>query len=216
MLLQGQALKTGYDAKGLYVWSTPAQLGLLTVCAVFAAVLVGLTMRRSTQVQKYRDFFPECWVRGGCMVLAGVMLLLSVIYALTPVPAAIRILGVAAAGCMAAGGIFLASGYHPPFGIHGIVCVYFVVRLLMNYRSWGASTHLERYAFLLLADVMLMLYSFHRCAADAGIYARRRMLLTGFGAMFCSLAAMANDPDPVFYVMAVIWVAGSMCTLDSN
>lgn len=216
MALQMRALRTGYDAKGLFVWNTPAQIGLLTVCVLFAMVLVVMTLQWSREVQKYRTLFPECWLRGGTMALAGVMLMLDILYALEPVTPLLRILGALAAVCMVAGGIFLSSGYRPHFVFHGSVCVYFVVRLLSSYRIWGASIHLERYAFLMVADVLIMLYSFHRCAADAGIYSRRRMILTGFGAIFCSLVSMADYTDQVFYLTAVIWIIGSMCTVSGK
>lgn len=213
MLLQLRAIKIGYDAKGLYVWNNPAQLGLFAVCAVFAVLLVGMTMHWGMEKRKYRELFPECWLRGGSMALAGILLMLDIIYALEPVTLVMRIVGVLAAVCMIAAGIFLSTGYRPHYMMHGTVCVYFLVRLLMSYRVWGASIHLERYVFLMLADVLIMLYSFHRCAADAGIYSRKKMVLTGFGAIFCSLIAMADYVDQVFYLTAVIWITGSMCTL---
>lgn len=213
MLLQMQALKNGYDAKGLYVWNSPAQMALLLICGLFAVALITMTMQWGREMRKYRNLFPPCWFRSGAMALAGVMLLLDIFYSMEPVTPVMWVLGVLAAVCMAAGGILLSTGYRPHYVIHGIVCVYFLVRLLTSYRVWGASIHLERYAFLMLADALMMLYSFHRCAADAGIYARKRMLLTGFGAIFCSLVAMADYTDQVFYMTAVIWIIGSMCSL---
>ncbi len=216
MLFQIQAMKIGYDAKGLFVWSTTEELGVMVVCAAFLVALASMSNCASTRKTKYRDLFPQCWLRGGAMALAGVMLMLSILYSLEPVPILLRIFGMLSAVCMAAGGVFLASGYRPHYVIHGTVCVYFLIRLLASYRVWGASPHLERYAFSLIADVLLMLYAFHRCAADAGIYSRKRMILTGFSGIFVSLIAMANSTDWVFYLTAVIWICASMCTLGED
>ena len=213
-LLLAGALETGYDHKGLFVWTTPSFLMMLAVCAVYALVLIVLTRTRIVGDGSYEQVFPRGWFRGSLMTLGGAMLALDHCYALDPEPMYLMVLGFAAAACMVMCGVHVILGLRPHPVFHGTVCVYAVADLLMYYRSWGASAHLEQYAMSLLAGLLLMLYSFHRCAADAGVIRRRKLVLTGFGAVLCSLAAIADPGDKVYYLAIVIWILGSMCLVD--
>ena len=212
MALQAQAFRTGYDEKGLFLWNTPAELGVLAVCAAAIVLLILVTGKAVPEGGSYERLFPQNWFCSATALLGGGMLALDIVYALEPVPGLLLVLGLAAAAGMALGGVCRAFARRPHWLCHGAVCVYLMLRLLAEYRAWGSSAHLERYAFPMLAQVMLMLYAFHRCAADAGLIRRRRMILTGFGAAVCSLAALSDPADRVYYLAMVIWTLGSMCT----
>ena len=211
MGLQTLSLRQGYDEKGLFVWTNPAQLAMMLLCIAAAAGVIALVWKNVPERGGYAQLFPKSWLRGGVSVLAGVMLALDLVYSLDPAVMALRLIGLAAAGCMVFGGVCAGIGCKPHPGFHAVVCVYFLLRLLTGYRLWGASAHLEQYALFMITGVLLMLYAFHRCSADAGAIGRRKLILTGFGAMFGSLTALAMPGDRVFCLVTVLWVAGSMC-----
>ena len=214
-ILQLRAMEVGYDHKGLFVWSTPSAILMLLLSAVFAAVLVGMTMHKIRPKLPYAKAFPQGWFRGSLMALGGAMLALDLYYTPQSVPVAliVKLLGYAAAACMAFCGVCMILGLRPNPAFHGIVCVYALCDLLLCYRIWGASSHLEQYLFSMLSSLLLMLYSFPRCAADAGVIRCRRLAMTGFGAVFCSLAALTDPGDKVFCLAVSIWIMGSMCSL---
>ena len=214
-MLQLRAMEVGYDHKGLFGWSTPSAVLMLLLGAVFAAVLAGMTMKKLRPESPYAEAFPRGWFRGSLMALGGAMLALDLYYTPGSVPAAmaVRCLGYAAAAGMAVCGVYTVLGLRPSPVFHGIVCVYALCDLLLCYREWGASSHLEQYLFSMLSSLLLMLYSFHRCAADAGVIRCRRLAMTGFGAVFCSLAALTDPGDKVFCLAVSIWIMGSMCSL---
>lgn len=227
-VLMGRAMVIGYDRRGLFVWTTPEAMLAVAVAVVYAVVLGILTRTRIRPSAQYEQLFPRGWFRGSLMALGGAILALDLYYALEPsasqlaaLPPAlarmeqmVKLLGYVAAGCMAVCGVYVILGSRPRSVFHGIVCVYAVADLLLCYRSWGASAHLEQYAFSMLSSILLMLYSFHRCAADAGVIRRRQLVLTGFGAVFCSLAALGDPTDKIFYLAVIFWIFGSMCAVD--
>ena len=114
---------------------------------------------------------------------------------------------------MAACGVCFGLKKRPLWVLDGIVSLYFILRLLTGYRMWGSSAHLEQYMFPMLAGAMLVLYAFHRAEADAGRIRRKKLVISGYGAMLGCFIAAAGGRS-VFYLMAVIWILSTMCSTE--
>ena len=210
LLLQQQAFRTAYDAKGLFVWGNPWTAAMLVLCAGYALALVLWTRRNVTDSGRYEDLFPGHWFRGGVEILAGVLLAEDILYSLTPVTPVMKFFGFAAAAALAAAGGSAIAKKRPLWIFHGLVCLYFALRLLTCYQTWGSSAHMELYAFPIVANVLLVLYAFHRTEADAGLPRRKKLLLTGSGAVLCCFLSLAGSRS-LFYLLTLAWVLASLC-----
>ena len=213
LLLQQQAFRTGYDEKNLFLWGNPWTLTLLALCAVSMTALILVTNRSLAEGARYEALWTGNWLRGGLGILAGVMLAEDILYSLEPVTAAMKLMGFLAAGSMAACGVCFGLKKRPLWVLDGIVSLYFILRLLTGYRMWGSSAHLEQYMFPMLAGAMLVLYAFHRAEADAGRIRRKKLVISGYGAMLGCFIAAAGGRS-VFYLMAVIWILSTMCSTE--
>lgn len=97
----------------------------------------------------------------------------------------------------------------------GIVCLFYMISLVSNYRLWSADPKLYAYAYQFLAGVMAMLCTFHRCCCDAGILQRKKLLATGLMAAVCAVAALGGSFQRELYLSTALWVLGSMCTTET-
>ena len=213
-------LLTG-NLPGMLLWG----LGIAFVLFLF------FMLRRIGGDGSYADNFPPCLLSGGLMIAAGVLLLWAIpeleLAAGAPAPAvnalsqavqnltasAARYLPWAAAAAMVALGLLRGLGKRPWPILSGIVCLFYMLMLVTNYRLWSADPRLEDYAYQLLAQVLLMLCSFHRTCCDGGVIQRKKLLATGLGAAVCSLAALSMDFQRGFFLASGLWAAGSLCTV---
>ena len=215
-----------FDDRGLLVaGNLPAKL-LWAVGIGFAALLV-LVLRTIGGDGAYADNFPPCALSGGLMIAAGAAMVWAIpgleLTAQPPVAdglsltvasftaLAAQYLPWAAAAAMAVLGVYRILGKRPRPIFSGIVCLFYMLMLVTNYRLWSADPQLHDYAYQLLAGVLLMLCSFHRTCCDAGVIQRRKLLATGLGAAACCLASLSGDFQWGFYLASGLWAAGSMC-----
>lgn len=230
MGLHRYMMRTCIDEKGLLI---PGNLpGMLLWAVGIAFVLfLFLALRTIGGDGSYADNFPPCVLSGSLMVLAGG--LLSCLYPLlelvgnASLPAAtglplliqqgsavaMRFLPRTAAVSMAILGLLRIYGKKPWPVLSGIICLFYMLMLVSNYRLWSADPRLHLYAYPLLAHVLLMLSAFHRTCCDAGIIQRRKLLATGLCAAACSMAALSTDFLPGFFLSSGLWAAGSMCNV---
>ena len=213
LLLQRQAFRTGYDEKHLFLWGNPWTLALLALCVLYMTALILWTNRNISEGLRYGKLWPGSRIRGGMEILAGVMLVQDILYALEPVSSSMKLMGFAAAACMAGAGLCSVLKKRTLWVLDGAVSLYFILRLLASYRISGSSAHLEQYMFPTLAGAALVLHAFHRTEADAGLIRRRKLIVSGFGAMLCCFIAMAGGRS-VFHLLAILWIWGGMCRTD--
>ena len=210
LLLQQQAFRAGYDEKHLFVWGNPWTIALLALCVLYMTALVLWTNRNISEGVRYGKLWPGSWLRGGMEILAGVMLVQDILYSLEPVTASMKLIGFLAAACMAGAGLCRGMKKRTLWVLDGVVSLYFILRLLAGYRISGASAHLEQYMFPTLAGALLVLHAFHRAEADAGQIRRRKLMISGYGAMLGCFIAMAGGRS-VFHLLAILWIWGGMC-----
>ncbi len=215
-----------FDDRGLLVaGNLPGKL-LWAVGLAFAALLA-VTLRSIGGDGSYEDNFPACYVSGGLMLVAGMAMAWAVpglqLTVQPPVAAgtaaaisritgwAAQYLPWAAAGCMAVLGGFRLAGWKPWPIFSGIICLFYMLVLVTNYRLWSADPQLHAYAYQLLAEVLLMLAAFHRTCCDARLIQRKKLLATGLGAAVCCTAALSGEFQWWFFLASGLWAAGSMC-----
>ena len=215
-----------FDGSGLLVeGNLPSKL-MWAVGIAYAAVLA-LTLRSIGGDGTYGDNFPACYLSGGLMLAAGITMAWAVpgleLTVEPPVAAgmalaisratdwAARYLPWAAAASMAVLGGIRMAGRKPWPLFSGIICLFYMLMLVTNYRLWSADPQLHDYAYQLLAGVLLMLCSFHRTCCDARIIQRKKLLATGLCAAVCCLASLSGAFQWWFYLASGLWAAGSMC-----
>ena len=219
-------LENFIDDKGLLVaGNLPGKL--LWVVAIAFVVGLAYMLRTIGGDGSYEDNFPPCYLSGGLMIAAGLLMAWAVpgLALGVPTPMAqgmamgINVLTdwaakflpwLAAASMVVLGGLRMA-GRKPWPMLSGSITLFYMLMLVTNYRLWSADPQLHTYAYQLLAEVLLMLCSFHRTCCDAGIIQRRKLLATGLGAAFCCMAALAGDFQVGFFLASGLWAAGSMC-----
>jgi len=192
----------------------------------FVALLV-LVLRTIGGDGTYTDSFPPCYLSGGLMIAAALAMVWAIpglVLTVQPPVAegmslavasftglAVQYLPWAAAVSMAVLGVYRMLGKRPWPIFGGIICLFYMLMLVTNYRLWSADPQLQDYAYQLLAGVLLMLCSFHRTCCDAGVIQRKKLLATGLGAAVCCMASLSGDFQWGFYLASGLWAAGSMC-----
>lgn len=159
----------------------------------------------------YEDNFPRSFL-AGVLAMAGGALMLTVVGPMAFEKPWQHWLGLAAGAAMILTGAARILGKRPVWPLHGAVCLFFVCVLVMkNYQRWSADPQIHDYAYPLLSGVLLMLAAFHRTYCDAGLIQRKKLLVTGLAAAFCSLASMYDPVFPRFYLASALWALGSVC-----
>lgn len=215
-----------FDDKGLLISGNLPQKLLWAVGIAFAAVLV-LTLRSIGGDGCYEDNFPACCLSGGLMLAAGLAMAWAVpgleLNIQPPVAEGLPLLIAGATGwaakylpwaaavCMAVLGGFRMAGRRPWPVFSGIICLFYMLMLVTNYRLWSADPQLQDYAYQLLAGVLLMLCSFHRTCCDGGVIQRKKLLATGLSAAVCCMASLSGQFQWGFYLASGLWAAGSVC-----
>ena len=215
------------DEKGLLIsWNLPG-IGLLTVGGVFVVFLV-LMARTLGGDGSYADNFPRDIFCGALMLAAGAALCLAVpgldqpdsggvqtIVLPVQVEQALALGAQAlpwlAAASMAVAGVCRVLGRKPWPLFGGLICLFYMMMLVRNYRLWSADPQIHDYAYQLLAGVLLMLCSFHRTCCDAEIIQRQKLVMTGLLAAVCCLAAMSLEFQRIFYLASALWSMGCIC-----
>ena len=206
------------DGKGLLVSGNLPGYLLMAVGAAFAVVLMAV-LRTIGGNGSYEDAFPAGKVSGGLMLLGGVILVLGCSELSTTGNAGLtglsgmllKVIPRLAAASMGVMGLCRIMGKRCSVVFGGIICLFYMLMLVTNYRLWSADPQLQDYAYQLLAQVLLMLCSFHRTCGDAGVVQRKKLLSTGLAAVFCAIAALSMDFQRPFFLASALWALGSIC-----
>lgn len=178
----------------------------------------------------FEDDFPRSILNGVLMAAAGIVLLLSArdLTGVSPVllpeqtQALTGFMVGFTDGCMAvlpwlAGvsmilvGLCRMAGRKPLLCFSGVVCLFYMLMLVRNYRLWSADPQLHEYCFPLLAMVLMMLCSFHRTCCDGGVIQRKKLIFTCMTAAVCSAAALSVRFLPGFFLASSLWALGCVC-----
>ena len=96
---------------------------------------------------------------------------------------------------------------------HAVVCLFFMLLLICQYRMWSAEAQLQLFGCPLLATVCLMLGAYHRACFD-GKMGQLRMFsfFRSISTFFC-LAAIPGSDFWILYLTGAIWSVTDLLNL---
>ena len=204
------------DQRGLLLRGHISQILSWIVTAGVLGLLFFVT-RPLAQAPKYSFNFPVSLVGGIGSILAAVGILLSAYKLLNTFSdnlTTITVYGsVLAAAALILSGFGRIQGKQWNILPHCVVCLWFLLLLICQYRQWSAEPQMQLYAFQLLATVFLMVGTYQRACFHAEMGNRQSYTFFRLaGAYFC-MAALPGSEFWLFYLCAAIWSATDLCNL---
>lgn len=207
-VLRARLMSTGMDDTGLLIPGQWHSTALWVISVGYLAVLAVLSAKLGKS-DDYGACFPACRLRFGLSVAGGILLLAESARLVQSGQTLPGVLGLLAGIAMAAGGWFRLSGKAPNPAIHTVVCVFFIVRLILSFRSWSADPQLQDYAMQMMACLCLMMFSFHRASCDAKLINRPRTVFFGLAAVYFCLASLSDRTGILLYLAGAVWAVGA-------
>lgn len=213
--LQTWLLSTA-DQKGLLATGHIAQI-LLWIMSIGVPVGMLLLTRSLIQAPKYSFNFPPSFIGGvGAMVAAaGVSFVAATMLLrkgdiLTTLTA---LIGFASTVCLVLSGCGRWKGVRMNVIIHSVVCAFFLLLLIYQYRLWSSEPEMQRYVFQLMATVCLMIGAYQRACFDGAMGSRSGYAFFRLaGAYFCFVAIPGSDIW-FLYLTALVWSVTDLCNL---
>lgn len=204
------------DEKGLLASGHIAQI-LLWILSIGILVALFFLTRPLVQAPKYSFNFPPSIIAGiGAAVAAVGVLLTSVDMLLRGgdiLTSLAVVIGLLCAVSLALTGYSRWQGKRLNVLLHSIVCVYFLILLVYQYRLWSAEPQLQTYVFQLLATVFLMVGAYQRACFDGSLGNRKSYAFFRLaGAYFC-FAAIPGSEIWFLYLAAMVWSVTDLCNL---
>lgn len=210
---------TGIDGRGLLYENHWASVSLwILTAAVIAALLV--CTRKLEGPARYEDAHPASLPAAvgafGAMLGIAVTTFSEFSAFSGNLGWIVRILGIAAALSMGAVGVCRLTGEKPAFFFHGIVCIYFAIRMVSLYRLWISDPQLQDYFFYLSAYVALMLTAYHQAAFDADMGKHRSLWRFSLISVYlCCLSAHGSADLPLLLGCG-LWAFTNLTHLSSR
>lgn len=199
----------GMDEKGLIIPAHPARLLSWALAAVVCVVIFVLAQRQTLVCPPPESILPARAPAGAGRIAAAMGILFSAVQSLRtgaePFACTAAIVGMIAAGCLLVG-LFRQCSAERQSVFSAVLTLYFLLRLLSQYRMWSWTTQLEVYAFPLLATVMLLLAAYNRAALFSGLDRRRSFVFFSQAALYFSIPAM-DSRSAFFYGAMAVWLA---------
>ena len=209
-------LADGFDKKGLLVTSHPAGILIWILTALVLSVLV-ISCLPLVQASKYSFNYPASVTGAAGEALGAIGILIACIQILFGtmdiVTEVCLVLGFLSVPALGLGAWLRMKGLRPPLYLHGTVCLFWMIRLVCQYRIWSPDPQLQDYSFQLLATVFLMLSCFHRAAFDANMGQRRMSAIFQLGAVYFCMISIPGCKDWLLYLCCGIWTALNLCNL---
>lgn len=211
-VLQNRILTTGFDHKGLLIAGNPDLMLLWGITGLYllaAAVLTLLLGGNGT----YADNYPGCALSGGAMIAAGLVMGFTGLNNLVPGMLHSAVLTMGVGVLMALCGVMRILGKNPTAWPDLLTALYVAYHVMVSYGGWNADPHVQRYAFHLLAEVAVLLFTLHRARMAGGYPERKRLVFFGFAGMFLCFAAIPGADNGLYYLACGLWCAGGMSDL---
>lgn len=218
-LLRVLLYTTGTDEKGLLVsghWAVIA-LGILTLAVAAGLFLLTKPIQGP---QRYQDCFPVSWVSAAGAILAALGILVTTVSgigsATDTIELVIRVLGFVSVAALAVVAVCRLTGAKPVFPCHAVVCVYFALRMVSQYRHWSADPQLQDYCFYLFAYGALMLAAYQQAAFDAGMGSHRALWVLNLASVYLCFLALYGCQDALLLFTAGIWAFTNLTALKAK
>ena len=200
-LVRSYELNTIFDDKGLPISGEPItwMLALLSAVVVIACALLSWALPRGHGEQmSFSSELPPCILAllgGACILLSGALLLFEQLrgggfgYR-----TALGFLQLMAGLSMMAAAVRRRQGARPMPALHAVICLWLVLTLLLNFKSWSMDPTILDYCFRLFALICGMCATYHIGALG---YVKGGRRVTAFwclaGCYFC-LVSMRGEP----------------------
>lgn len=206
---------TGIDHKGLLVTGHWAAVALWCLTGLVALALILMT-RSIRGPEQYADAHPvSAFGALGAGALA-VAIGLNLFPANAPggnLGLLAVVLGIGAVASLAYIGFCRLSRRKPFFLCHGIVCIYFAVRMINQYQFWSSDPQLQDYVFYLGAHVTLMLTAYHQAALDADFGSHRSLWIASLAAVYLCCLSLKGPADTLLILTAGVWAFSGLTNL---
>lgn len=117
-----------------------------------------------------------------------------------------KILGLVAGICLIVQGVCTLKKRKVPFLLPLVVCVFFLLHLIDNYRGWSSQPQLQKYLFDLLACLSLTFFSYCDAARKVSLGKPKTRIFSGLCAVYFCLAAIPGTPEfTVLYALCALW-----------
>ena len=219
MLLRFLLYATGTDDQGLLSRSHFAHYLVWILTAVTLAGLF-LFSRSITGPDLYRDCFPTSTPAGIGCILAAVGILITTITESTAESGSAELVctvfGFAAALILLFLGVCRLCGLEPSFLCEAVLCVYFAIRMVSQYRHWSSDPQLMDYCFHLCACVGLMLSTYHHAAFGVGMGRHRSLWFFSLATVYLCCMTLAGPENQLFYLTCGIWLYTNLTGLTAK
>jgi len=209
-------LADGFDHKGLLVTGHPAAALLWLLTALVLAILV-ISCMPLVQASKYSFNYPASYTGAVGEALAAIGILIACIQSFSEAVDGVAwvclILGFLSVPALGYSAWCRRKGAKVPAVLHSIACLFWMMRLVCQYRIWSPDPQLQDYCFQLLATVFLMLSCFHRAAFAADLGQRRMSAILQLGAVYFCMISLPGCKDWPLYLCCGIWSALNLCSL---
>jgi len=190
---------------------------LLWILSVGLLVALFILTRPLVQAPKYSFNFPPSLLGGCGAVVAAVGVLITAVDMLLgggdPLNTLTAVFGILCAVCLTLTGYSRWKGKRLNVLLHCVVCVFFLLLLVCQYRQWSSEPQLQTYVFQLLATVFLMVGAYQRACFDGRMGSRKNYAFFRLaGAYFC-FAAIPGSAIWFLYLAVMLWSVTDLCNL---
>lgn len=203
----------GLDEKGLLRPNHPLDIACWII-ALALGVAFFVVVRRQEVSSGYGDNFPASIIAAvGCFAAAVGSLVLGLqlrSVAADTLSRLWRILAFLSSAAFGFTGWCRLKGKRPLFFFHMVICLFFCVHNICNYRIWSSNPQVADYAFPLLACVALAMIALYRAAFDVEVARPKKVMFASLMAGFLCLFSLVGPEYRIFYLFSGIWAVSGI------
>lgn len=196
-------------------------LSILLV-ALTLVVLAGLFLlsRPIAGPERFDDCFHPSIPGGiGCLLAAVGILLTTISEMAGPTDSVgliVLVLGFASVAALLVAALSRLMGSKASFAFYVVVCLYFCMRMVSQYRTWSAIPQMQDYCFQLLACVSLMITAYHHAAFNVDMGRHKSLWFFSLMSVFLCALSLAGPENQLFYLGAGIWAFTNLSNLTAR
>ena len=208
MALRALLYLTAIDQKGLLTsghWTT----WLILILTGLTLAFLVITLPKTPESNSCESHFPASFSQGITSLLFAAAIALRTVPSLSNIHDSLELVaavfGILTATAMAIVGICRFTGKRPVFLCHSILCLFFALQMVNQYRRWSADPQLMNYSFYLLSFVCLMLTSYFLAGFDADMGQQRPLRFFSMAAGFFCCVALPESGDAGLLITGALW-----------